>query len=140
MPVRITYWLMSLQLISYFRNDWEMTRQATLNFCRHLVATCDDAALAQTTEQMVFCAGQIGNAEAIVTLFESALKISERWSPASDKFKKYYQENIKTSFRKAVDEVERAVVMRIWELSKMKASGTGASDSHQGLIVLKQFM
>ena len=90
--------------------------------------------------QMVFSADQIGIAEAVVTLLEAALKISNWWSSTSDEFKKYYQENIKTSYRKAVDEVERAVVMRIWELSKMRASGTGASDSHQGLIVLKQFI
>ena len=140
MLLRITYQLMSFQLISCFRNDWENTRQATLHFCQHQVATCDDTALAQAMGRMVFSADQIGIAEAVVTLLEAALKISNRWSSTSDEFKKYYQENIKTSYRKAVDEVERAVVMRIWELSKMRASGTGASDSHQGLIVLKQFI
>ena len=34
-------------------------------------------------------------------------------------------ENLETSFRKAVDELEKAVVMWICELTKMKATGTG---------------
>ena len=131
---------MSLQLISYFRNDWEKTRQATINFCQHLTATGDGTAMSQARDQTELSYRQVQNTEALVTIYEVMLKISEWWMATSEEFMKYYKENIITSFGKAVDKVERAVVMRIWELSKMKASGTGASDCHQGLIVLKQLL
>lgn len=69
------------------------------------------------------------NAEALVILSEASLKIKEWWTEQSVEYLKYYKENFKTSFCKAVDELEKAVIMRIWELTKMKATGTGACNN-----------
>jgi hypothetical protein len=124
---------MSLQQISCFRNDWEKTRQATINVCQH----GDSTAISQAREQMELSYGQVQNAEALAIIYKVMLNISEWWTATPEEFMKYHKENIITSFGKAVDEVERAVVMRIWELSKMKESGTGTSNHYQGFMILK---
>jgi hypothetical protein len=61
-------------------------------------------------------------------IYKGVLGISERWTGTSAEYIQYYQENIETTYQKAIDELERAVVMRICELTKMKASETGACD------------
>ena len=67
----------------------------------------------------------IQNIHGQVVLHEAVLGVSERWTAESDEYKQYHKENVETSYRKAVDEMEKAVVMRIWELTKMRATGTG---------------
>ena len=37
----------------------------------------------------------------------------------------FYQETVLTNYERALDELERLVVMRLFELAKMSASGTG---------------
>jgi hypothetical protein len=128
---------MSLQLISCFRNDWEKTCQATINVCQHMAITGDSTAISQAREQTELSYGQVQNAEVLAMIYEVMLNILEWWTATSEEFMKYHKENIITSFGKAVDEVERAVVMRIWELSKMKESGTGMSNHYQGFMILK---
>ena len=81
--------------------------------------------ISQVRYQAEISYGQVQNAEALVTLYEAMLNLSERWTEASPEYKQYYKENVETSFRKAVDELERAVVMWISELTKMRATGTG---------------
>ena len=66
----------------------------------------------------------IQNIHGQVVLHEAVLGVSERWTAESDEYKQYHKENVETSYRKAVDEMEKAVVMRIWELTKMRATGT----------------
>ena len=67
--------------------------------------------------------------EALLILYERMLGLTEWWTASSVKYKKYYDENVKTNFHKAVDELDRAIVMWISELAKMKVTGTGACDS-----------
>lgn len=110
------------------RYDWENTRQITINVGRHLALTGDYSNLSQAKQKVEASYGQVQNAEALVTLYEAVLGISERWTGTSAEYIQYYQENIETTYQKAIDELERAVVMRICELTKMKASGTGACD------------
>jgi hypothetical protein len=44
---------------------------------------------------------------------------------ASPEYKMFYQENVVTSYERALDELERLIVMRLFELTKMSTSGTG---------------
>lgn len=66
-------------------------------------------------------------AQAHVLTLEARLQITERWTPSSSEYQKYHEENVKTQYQKAIDELERLVVMRLFELTKMNASGTGMS-------------
>lgn len=97
-----------------------------INLTRHLAVTSDNREIAQASYETNLAYGHVQNSQALVMLYESLLSTAaERWTPASSEYKKYYMENLETSFRKAVDELEKAVVMQICELTKMKATGTG---------------
>lgn len=96
-----------------------------INLCQHLAATGDMMGVSQVTYEADIAYGRVQNSQALVVLYETMLAISERWTQASPEYKKYYMENVETSFRKAIDELEKVVVMRICELTKMKATGTG---------------
>ena len=61
----------------------------------------------------------------VVIKLEELLNISEWWTPESPEYTKYHQEIFLTSYWKAIDELEQLVVMRLFELTKMSASGTG---------------
>jgi hypothetical protein len=63
--------------------------------------------------------------EHMVERLESLLNISERWTEDSPDFQKFHQENLLTDYWKSIDELERLVVMRLFELTKLSASGTG---------------
>ena len=68
---------------------------------------------------------KVQNAESYVETFENMLQIEERWTEASPEYKAFFQENVLTSYERALDELERLVVMRLFELAKMSSSGTG---------------
>jgi hypothetical protein len=61
----------------------------------------------------------------VVHKYEDVLDISERWMESSPEYIKYHQEVFLTSYQKAIDELERLVIMRLFELTKMSASGMG---------------
>jgi hypothetical protein len=85
-----------------------------------LAATGDHTGISDVRYRAEGSSGQVQNAKALVMLYEMMLGVSERWTEESAEYKKYYKENVETSFRKTVDELERLVVMRISEMSKMK--------------------
>lgn len=60
-----------------------------------------------------------------IVLIEASLRVKDRWTPDHPEYKEYYQETVVTQYQKAVDELERLVVMRLFELAKIRASGTG---------------
>ena len=71
---------------------------------------------------------KLQNAESYVESLENGLNIEERWTETSPEYKTFYQENVLTSYERALDELERLVVMRLFELAKickMSPSGTG---------------
>lgn len=68
---------------------------------------------------------KLQNAESYVETLENALQINERWTDASPEYKALIQENVFTNYGSALDELERLVVMRLFELAKMSSSGTG---------------
>lgn len=60
-----------------------------------------------------------------VLTLEAKLQITERWTASSPDYKKYYEENVKTEYQKALDDLERLAVMRLFEFNKMNESGLG---------------
>ncbi|KAF8329666.1 hypothetical protein F5887DRAFT_896614 [Amanita rubescens] len=51
-----------------------------------------------------------------LVLAEASLGVKERWTAEHPEYKEYYQENVITQYQNAVDELERLVVMRLFEL------------------------
>ncbi|TFK67055.1 hypothetical protein BDN72DRAFT_749260, partial [Pluteus cervinus] len=56
---------------------------------------------------------------------EAALNIHERWDTTHPDYIRYHQETIATDYRKVVTELERLVVLRFAELTKMSLPGLG---------------
>ncbi|KDQ49056.1 hypothetical protein JAAARDRAFT_93130, partial [Jaapia argillacea MUCL 33604] len=56
---------------------------------------------------------------------ENQLSIESRWSPDSLEYKDVEGKLCERAYRKALDELERLVVQRLFELSKLNISGTG---------------
>lgn len=63
--------------------------------------------------------------EALTAHVEMQLQVEERWAIGDDTYNKYKQETSLCQYRIALDELERLVVMRLFELSKLSLSGTG---------------
>jgi hypothetical protein len=68
---------------------------------------------------------KLQNAESYVETIENTLQIEERWTEASPEYKAFFQETVLTNYERALDDLERLVVMRLFELAKMSSSGTG---------------
>ena len=58
-------------------------------------------------------------------VIETELDIQTRWTPSHPEYLEFYQQTIHTSYLKALDELERLVVMRLFKLAKMSTSGIG---------------
>ena len=70
---------------------------------------------------------KLQHAEEYVFSLESELDIRERWTEKTQEYKIFHQQTILTSYTTALDELERLVVMRLFELVKMSASGIGGN-------------
>ncbi|KAG2105063.1 uncharacterized protein F5147DRAFT_746487 [Suillus discolor] len=68
---------------------------------------------------------KLQHAEAFTAHIESQLTIEERWTVGGDEYNKYKDEVLLQKYRVALDELERLVVMRLFELSKLSLSGMG---------------
>ncbi|KAF8221449.1 hypothetical protein L208DRAFT_1426627 [Tricholoma matsutake] len=60
-----------------------------------------------------------------IKTLENSLNIAEQWTAASAEYQTYHQANVQTNYERAHDELERLVVMQLFELMKMSTSGTG---------------
>jgi hypothetical protein len=70
---------------------------------------------------------KLQNAETMVTNLEVQLELlGDHWSPSSPEYQEIKKEFAQW-YRLALDESERLVVLRLFELTKLNASGTGES-------------
>lgn len=71
-------------------------------------------------------AGRIETTEQHVLFIEDQLGLQgARWSEASEEYRVIKQKVAERNYRRALDELERLVVQRLFELSKLNVSGTG---------------
>ena len=71
---------------------------------------------------------KLQNAETMVTNLEVQLKLlSDRWNSSTPEYQEIKKEFAHRRYRLALDELERLVVSRLFELTKLNASGTGGS-------------
>ncbi|OAX32642.1 hypothetical protein K503DRAFT_852090 [Rhizopogon vinicolor AM-OR11-026] len=68
---------------------------------------------------------KLQNAEALVGHMEIQLRIEKRWTIGCLEYMQFKEEAKLGKYRMALNELERLVVMRLFELSKLSLSGTG---------------
>ena len=70
---------------------------------------------------------RLQNVEAYIHILETQLGIAEHWKIGGEEYRKYQQETVLVDYREALDELERLVVQRLFELAKLGMSRTGIS-------------
>jgi len=78
---------------------------------------------------------KLQNAETQTSHLELELHIEECWAIGGEQYTCYKQEASLGKYHAVLDELERLVVMRLFELSKMSLSGTGCLSPHILLII-----
>ncbi|EGN96573.1 hypothetical protein SERLA73DRAFT_75463 [Serpula lacrymans var. lacrymans S7.3] len=68
---------------------------------------------------------QLQNAELMTGDLEVQLNVEKIWEVGDNNYNHYRQEATMVKYRAALDELERSVVKRLFELSKLALSGTG---------------
>jgi len=69
--------------------------------------------------------GALKCAEQRTNQLEDQLSIRERWDSASSDYREVQKDMAQRNYRRALDELERLVVQRLFELTKLNLSGTG---------------
>ena len=108
--------------------EWELAREAGNQALTNVAAsdlTQISTALSQARIHVDGAYAKLQNAEAFTAHIEMQLQVEERWEIGGDAYKQYKQEASLRQYRVALDELERLVVMRLFELSKLSLSGTG---------------
>ena len=82
-------------------------------------------AITQVQRRVDTAYSKLQNAESYVETLENSLNIKECWSSTSPEYQSFYQQTVQMNYERALDELERLVVMRLFELTKMSTSGTG---------------
>jgi hypothetical protein len=62
-----------------------------------------------------------------LTRYEEEHNIDVRWVPDSDIYKETQKLLVERSYRRAIDNLERLVVQRLFELTKLGMNGVGTS-------------
>lgn len=107
------------------RDEWNSARTAANHALSSITFQNIQQSIAQAHHRVNSAYTKLQNAETLVCDLETSLQITERWTPTSPEYQKFYQENVTTKYRATIDELERLVVMRLFELTKMSNSGTG---------------
>jgi hypothetical protein len=84
-----------------------------------------NSALAQARIRVDTSYTKLQNAEALVAHIEVQLAVDQRWEIGGPEYQRFKEEATLGKYRTALDELERLVVMRLFELSKLSLSGTG---------------
>lgn len=115
-----------VQALTTYRKEFDAARQGIRGIYRIVPAPPNiHLAISHAQEWINLATKKMDAAGDVVHKLEETLNISEQWMDSSPEYIKYHQEVILTSYRKAIDELERLVIMRLFELTKMSASGTG---------------
>lgn len=111
-----------------FRADWDLAREAANNALTEIPAsslTLINQALTTARIEVDSSYARLQHAEALVAHIEIQLSIEARWEIGDENYKCFKEEASLSKYRAALDELERLVIMRLFELSKLSLSGTG---------------
>ena len=112
-------------ILTKHRQEWTDARAAANNVFTTVASSQIHAAITQVQRRVDTAYSKLQNAESYVESLENSLNVEERWSTTSPEYQSFYQQNVQTNYERALDELERLVVMRLFELAKMSTSGTG---------------
>jgi hypothetical protein len=101
--------------------------QATVNRLRGSIATPETVkAMQKAIRKVSSLAGRIEMTEQHILFIEDQLGLrGARWNEASEEYRISKHKLAERKYRRALDELERLVVQRLFELSKLNISGTG---------------
>ena len=111
------------------RKEWTNARAAVNTLFTSVSATANVLTMNQTRIRVDTAWEKIDRATEYLGVIETELDIQTRWTPSHPEYVEFHQQTIRTSYSKALDELERLVVMRLFELAKMSTSGIGMSIS-----------
>ena len=112
-------------ILTKHRQEWTDARAAANNVFTTVASSQIHAAITQVQRRVDTAYSKLQNAESYVESLENSLNVEERWSTTSPEYQSFYQQNVQTNYERALDELERLVVMRLFKLAKMSTSGTG---------------
>ncbi|KAI5990638.1 hypothetical protein EDD15DRAFT_2170207 [Pisolithus albus] len=119
-----------LDELEVYHAEWDSTREAASNALSE-VPTGNLQELAITIKQshvrVDTAYAKLQFAETHTSNMEMHLGIQPRWEINGEEYKHYKTEAMMVKYRAALDDLERLVVMQLFELSKMAMSGTGRS-------------
>jgi hypothetical protein len=118
--------LLVINVANRISQEWHAARKAANEIFSSIASGPIHIAVTQVRRRVDTAYSKLQNAESYVESLENSLNIEERWTEASPEYKTFFQENVLTSYERALDDLERLVVMRLFELAKMGTSGTGA--------------
>ena len=107
------------------RQEWEKARSAVNGIFTGIATPNIQAAINQARNRIDAAYASVQNGEQYVFTLEKQLGVVDRWEPGSSEFQRYQEEAQLQDYRVALDELERLVVQRLFELSKLGMSGTG---------------
>jgi hypothetical protein len=107
------------------RQEWENARSAVNGIFTGIATPNIHASINQARKRIDAAYASVQNGEQYVFTLEKQLGIVDRWEPGSSEFQHYQEEAQLQDYRIALDELERLVVQRLFELSKLGMSGTG---------------
>lgn len=113
---------------SFFRADWDVAREAGNNALTGTNATSLEKinqALKQARVRVDSSYAKLQNVEMLVAHCEMLLSVDERWIVGGEEYSRFKEEATLGKYCAALDELERLVVMRLFELSKLSLLGTG---------------
>ena len=109
------------------RDDWKRAHQVarlTLDSQPNSLAEYK-AAVTKARIQLDSAHRKLQHAEGLVANIQELLGIQDRWEIGGAEYNHWKEEALIMKYRAAIDELERLVVMRLFELAKLGMSGTG---------------
>lgn len=110
------------------RQEWNLAREAANHSLVDIHAGSFNEmhiALNQARVRVDSAYSKLQNTEVLVGHMEIQLGIDKRWEIGSENYNLFRQEAGLLRYHAALDALERLVVMRLFELSKLSLSGTG---------------
>ena len=117
--------LVVMNVANRISQEWHAACKAANEIFSSIASGPIHIALMQVRRHVDTAYSKLQNAKSYVESLENSLNIEERWTEASPEYKTFFQENVLTSYERALDDLERLVVMHLFELAKMGTSGTG---------------
>jgi len=114
--------------MSEYRVRWT-DAQAVVQNLQYWITTPDtEVAMNKANQQARTAMNKLQNAESYVALLENQLDLRvHRWQESSPEYQTAKDEMAHQMYRKTLNDLERLVVQRLFELSKLNMSGTGKS-------------